>query len=560
MRATSRGGGARALLLAGRRTARLALLAMLPIVAHAGWAIAAPTVEISSARFGNVFTTDEPPVFVVTMTAGDDAFRGRVIVHARDAYGRGAGLLSRRVRLRPGETGTQEFSLRTLRLGHFVVNATLVDAGNLSRASASATAGIVPPVDGSDPEGSGVGYFVFPDDSELSRADEIAAGMRRLGIRWVRLTFNWWLDARRDRPDVSGADWLDSSSYERWVDAFRANGIEVLGVLFGTARWASSAVDREDVLQGGMRAWGAVPPLDVGDWELFVRTLAERLRGRVRSWEVWNEPDITPFWIASAADFVTLARVAEPILRAVDPGMRVVVNLVNRDPGGIAFTDEVLAGAGDILDVFGFHYGAADVRDYVSYLRPGVAAWNTESYGVPRRHISRWLAERAAGVERLFPFIYHTLLDDEHVDDFHRFGRYPVNLDYTPRPDGIALRTLSDLVGSAPIVGAAPAGLGYFAYHFLGPSGAILALADGNEIGETWAPDAALRLTLRVGRDVRRVTVVDLMGNRKRVRVRRGRLRILLQGVATFLLAEPGTTLDGVQVERSEAARRPGRG
>lgn len=556
MRAACRGAGRGAVPAAAGGMARLALLVLVAIVAQPGSAIAARTIHISSTRFGNVFTTDERPVFAVTVTAAEDDFRGRVAINARDPYGRRAGVASRRIRLQPGESVTLEFSLRTRRLGHFVIDATLLDKGSQTRVATSTTAALVPPIDASDAEASAVGYFVLPYDSELPHADEIAAGMRRVGIRWVRLTFNWWADDRRDRPDLTGPDWLDSSSYERWVDDFRANGIEVLGVLFGTARWASPFVDRVDTLAGGIPAWGAVPPLDPADWELFVRTLTERLRGRVRSWEIWNEPDIESFWIASATDFVALARATEPVLRAVDPGMRVVVNLVDRDPGGIVFTDDVLAGVGDILDVFGFHYGTASVRDYLSYLRPGVAVWNTEAFGVPRRHISRWLAERGAGVERIFPFIYHTPLEDSDFADFHRFGRYLVNLDYTPRPDAVAFRTLSDLVGSAPVVGAAAAGFGYLAVSFQGPSGTVVALTDGNEIGETWAPGAALRLTLQVGRDVRRVTVVDLMGNRKVVRVRKGRLRILLQGVATFLLPEPGTGLDGVQVVRSELAKR----
>src|SRR5262245_44018466 len=500
-----------------RRARGLAALLTCIALGRTNLAQGAPTIEFTSARFGSVFTTDEVPFLTVTIGAGADALRGRLVVTATDAYGRRAGRESMRVRLRPGDVASRTISLRRRRLGWFVIDARVVERSGVTT-SATTTAGIVPPVDASSPEASGVGYFVLPTDDELPRAHEIAAEMRRFGIRWVRLQFYWNLDGRRDRPDLTGPDWLDTSSFEHWVDAFAANGIGVVGVLFGSARWASSAADQDDA-GGGLPRWAVAPPLEA-DWTLFVRTIAERLRGRVRDWEVWNEPDIPVFWVGTAEDYVPLARSAAAVLRSVDPGVRVVRNLVNRSPEGIAFTDTVLAGAGDVFDAFGSHYGTADARDFMSFLRPGAAIWDTEAHGVPRRQISRWLAERAMGVERIFPFVYPAMIDDAVWTDALRFGQYPVNLDYTPRPDAIALRTLSDMVGSATLLAADAAGLGYGAYRFVGPAGEVVALADGNEIGATWSPETPIALLLQVPPDVRRVTAVDLMGNRRVLRAR----------------------------------------
>src|SRR5262249_30612504 len=183
------------------------------------------------------------------------------------------------------------------------------------------------------------------------------------------------------------------------------------------------------------------------------------------------------------AEFVSMTRETAAVLREVDPEMRVAVNLVDRiTDQGIAFYNAVVAGAGDVLDIFGLHYGQPDWVDVAvatkAMLRPPGSIWNTEAYGAPRQQISTWLSQRAAGVERIFPFIYHTLLDDSEVDDFKRFGRYPVNLDYTPRTDGIAYRTMSDLVGSATPVHGEPVGLGYSAYTFASQAGTVVALAD----------------------------------------------------------------------------------
>ena len=184
---------------------------------------------------------------------------------------------------------------------------------------------------------------------------------------------------------------------------------------------------------------------------------------------------------------------------------------------------------------------------------PGGAIWNTEAYGAPRRHISWWLWQRAAGVERIFPFIYHTVLDDSQFDDFKRFGSYPVNRDYTPRPDAIALRTLSDLVGSATPVGGGPVGFGYDAYTFASGTGRSWRSPAGTTSVRPGHPMSAVRLQLRLPPGVRRLSVVDLMGNRQTVRVRKGRLKLRLLGVAAFLVPEPGESLTSLRVVRSAA-------
>jgi hypothetical protein len=267
------------------------------------------------------------------------------------------------------------------------------------------------------------------------------------------------------------------------------------------------------------------------------------------------------FWQGTPQDFTQLARVTGAALRDVDPQVRVVLNLVDRvTPYGLGFRDVLFGSDGDVFDVFGYHYGGADfvaaARAIQPLLRPNGALWNTEAYGAPRRHITRWLEQRSLGMDRIFPFIYHTAFDDGALPVTQRFGIYPVNLDYTPRPDGVAFRTLSDQVGSGVPLGGGPVGLGYSAYTFATPDGPTVALADLDEIGPTWSGPPGIILRLRVPAAVRRVEVIDLMGNRTVQRVRRGRLRLRLLGVAVFLRAEPAGSLTELQITRAHRAQR----
>jgi hypothetical protein len=528
----------------------------------AGGAHPEPVVAVGSGQFGNVFQEGEPADLTIRVTADPDHdLTGRVHVAAHDAYGVSAGRLTFRVHLRAGDSAVRVFRLRYRHIGHLTLAVKLERSDGRRLARADTTAAIVPAVDESAPaEASGVGYFVLPFDSELPMADGIAEEMRRLGIRWARLSYGWWNDDRPNRPDTDDPSWLDSSSFERWVDAYRAHGIEVLGVLFGTARWASSAPD-DETDEAGIARWGVVPPSDLADWQLLVRTMAERLQGRVTNWEVWNEPDITLFWQGTPQDFTQLARVTGDALRTVDPQVRVVLNLVDRvTPYGLGFRDVLLGSDADVFDVFGYHYGGADsvaaARAIQPILRPNGAPWNTEAFGAPRRHISRWLEQRTLGMERIFPFIYHTIFDDSAFPQAQRFGVYPVNLDYTPRPDGVAYRTMSDQVGSGVPIDGGPVGLGYSAYTFATAAGPTVALTDLDDIGKTWSGPPGIILRLRVPAAVRRVEVVDLMGNRTLQRVRGGRLRLRLLGVATFLHAEPAGSLTEVRVTRAHRVRQ----
>src|SRR5262249_57230953 len=133
---------------------------------------------------------------------------------------------------------------------------------------------------------------------------------------------------------------------------------------------------------------------------------------------------------------------------------------------------------------------------------------------------------RTLCMERLFPFIYHTIFDDAQLAAAQRFGIYPVNLDYTPRADGVAYRTLSDLVGSAAPIGGGPVGLGYSAFTFDTPGGPTVALTDLNELGPTWSGPPGIALRLRVPPAGERGEPIDLIGNPRSQRVHRGPLRL----------------------------------
>ena len=111
-----------------------------------------------------------------------------------------------------------------------------------------------------------------------------------------------------------------------------------------------------------------ISPFDLEANAEFVTTVAERYRGRVQGYIVWNEPNLSREWAGRPPDpaaYTALLCRAHSALKAADPGATVVSAGLARTNGGDGALDDRLflremveAGAGACLDVLGAHaYG-----------------------------------------------------------------------------------------------------------------------------------------------------------------------------------------------------------
>lgn len=168
-----------------------------------------------------------------------------------------------------------------------------------------------------------------------------------------------------------------------------SQGVDVLLTLCGTPTWASSKPDLRGVYTPGEDA----PPKSLADWESYVRTVAERYRGRIRHYELWNEPavrevdgDKAHF---TARQLVELGQAAYRIIKEVDPSARLTTPAMVGGEKGIARMDAYLAAGGSTCtDIVSFHfYGLPEqIPQYHAALvnmlrRHGLAhlpIWNTE--------------------------------------------------------------------------------------------------------------------------------------------------------------------------------------
>lgn len=155
-------------------------------------------------------------------------------------------------------------------------------------------------------------------------------------------------------PTQNGWNWTTGGGkrLDMYVDYAMRNGAKIVYTLGMTPLWASSTPTTSSLY--GLGASGA--PKDMNDWRDYVRTLATRYVGKIRYWELWNEPDFSLHWVGTPQQLVEMARIAREELKAADPANQLV------GPGftagqGMAALDQLLGyGIGQYLDMIGYHF------------------------------------------------------------------------------------------------------------------------------------------------------------------------------------------------------------
>src|SRR5688572_16879462 len=166
-------------------------------------------------------------------------------------------------------------------------------------------------------------------------------GLKRLktikeaGIKWDRCDF-WW---GRIEPEKGKFVWRDVD----WVvEQYVKHDVQLMPILCYGSAWQKSdapVTDEERAL-----------------YAQYVYETVKRYKKHVHVWEIWNEPNITPFWAPNpdVKEYAKLLKVAYEAAKRADPNCTVVgAATAGTD---LAFIEGLLLhGGGEYMDVVSIH-------------------------------------------------------------------------------------------------------------------------------------------------------------------------------------------------------------
>jgi hypothetical protein len=156
-----------------------------------------------------------------------------------------------------------------------------------------------------------------------------------------------WANVNTSRGAYNWAP-LDS-----WVNKAQQHNVQLLYTFGRTPLWASSSPTTSCDYGTGQ----CVAPSDYSYWDDFVTALATRYKGKIKYYEMWNEPNDAGFWKGTTDQMVEMTRRAANIIHSIDPNAEVVSPSATwSSTTAWAWLDGFLtAGGGSYLDDIGVH-------------------------------------------------------------------------------------------------------------------------------------------------------------------------------------------------------------
>jgi hypothetical protein len=316
----------------------------------------------------------------------------------------------------------------------------------------------------------GVGFETL--DRQMWDPNQAWPVLNELGIKWARVQTGW---ARTEKePGIYDFSWLDDI-----VDKLLERGV---------APWLSLSFGNPLYTETDNAAGRGHPPIhsprERQAWQAYVRALTIHFRDRITHYEVWNEPDLTPFWkpMPRATDYVDLVRLSALPLREQQPDAKIIGGAIawGMTPWSIKFFEDCMkAGLHELVDIISYHgyksvperhstqefpaflhvltkynpslgywQGEAGVQSYVPEKAKGVGALSTmkSSESIQARMLlRRFLLELHNGTGMSS---YFHMADFAHYAEFKETFHYGlVRLeDGSPKPAYYALQTLATLL------------------------------------------------------------------------------------------------------------------
>jgi len=203
------------------------------------------------------------------------------------------------------------------------------------------------------------GNFFLHEEVESWKIDKTLQMASEAGLGWVKQQFPW--ESLEKSPGRFWDDRYNVSTWDKYdfiVNTAAKYGLQVIARLDRPPDWAREA---------NTTPWS--PPKDFASYGQFVYEVAKHFKGRVRYYQIWNEPNLTEEWGNKPVDakaYVEMLKVAYQEIKRADPDAYVLsaplaqtVEQNQSHLSDVTFLEQMYAaGAKDYFDIlFANAYG-----------------------------------------------------------------------------------------------------------------------------------------------------------------------------------------------------------
>ncbi len=205
-----------------------------------------------------------------------------------------------------------------------------------------------------------LGISMFPRNQTMGDIATQMRDIKSLGFNHVRITF--WFDNLYMGSPNSGKRF---AQFDRAVNAARAAGLEVVGILAYIPTWLRGNSNWKNIFISQ-----------------YVNPVVRRYNGKVKFWEVWNEPDEFTFGVLNGTpeDYFDLLKKVSGAIRAINPGVTIVsaatANITADGLDKFKWTERLVdLGLSNYANVLNFHYYADLEIELSAFGRALVSKW-----------------------------------------------------------------------------------------------------------------------------------------------------------------------------------------
>ncbi|MBZ0289972.1 MAG: cellulase family glycosylhydrolase, partial [Anaerolineae bacterium] len=251
--------------------------------------------------------------------------------------------------------------------------------------------------------------------------------MSNLHLQWTRLmVFSHvkqifpWNDIEKKR-----GEW-DFFHADQVINEIEEKGLKVVVRLTDAPDWAHPSLNdnRDNFIDA--------PPDDLADFGTYCATIAERYKGRVAAYQIWNEPNLSREWggkAPNAAEYVELLKVCSEAIHEADPAaIRISAGLAptatydaTAHPDDVYFNAMYDANFQQYVDAVGMHapgYSSPDLS-LEETARQGIAHWATFRRVEDLRRI---MVERGDAAHQVAILEFGWTTDPRPDSDYHWFA------------------------------------------------------------------------------------------------------------------------------------------